>query len=608
MDLKRKILTGYGSVILLFAAVVLWAVFNMVSLGRETESILSENYRSIEASDNMIEALYNQNTLVFQAATGTLSDPQEALVRNNGEFHQWLGRAKDNVTILGEQAIVDRLDSLYHDFEVRLRPLVFDSYVSPADAELLYRLSGNIMNTCRELRALNENTMYSASNRTSRVADRAVLSTAIISAVVVLLSLMFSILLAGRILKPIQLFVAASQKISAGDYQVQVPVSGSDELAILAEEYNKMASKLAVYHNSNLEQLILEKKKSEAILRGMEDGLIILDKTLEITGINPAAKKMLGVGMDESPQKHVKRLLGTGILKKLLDETLSKGSAPDYPEEKRVIPVGHSKRQKYLLFSISAINNEKGLLLGVIILLRDVTRIRKTEQMKDDFLMSASHELKTPLTSLGMSVDLLSEEVSQGASQEVKALLEAAGEEVERMKNLVNDLLDMSKIEAGWIEMEFTPVDIDMLFEKSVQVFKTQSEERGVELKSIPSKGIPKVLADPNKVTWILTNLISNSLRYVEKGGKIELSAKKSGSHVYISVADNGAGIPMEYQTKIFDKFVQVNPQEPGGTGLGLAICKEIVKAHKGTIWVDSSVGEGSTFTFTLPIASKEQR
>lgn len=602
MDLKRKILTGYGSVILLFAVVVVWALINLATLGTETESILSENYRSIEASDNMIETLYSQNTLVFRAATGGASDLAETLVRNNSEFSEWLARAKDNVTIDGEQEVVDRIDSLSLDFAVELRQRIPDSSVTLQSVDSLYRLSELLMKTCRDLRSLNEATMFNASDRASRVANRAVLSTAVISVVVVLLSLLFSILLADRILKPLRLFVTASRKISTGDYQVQVPVSGSDELAVLADEYNKMASRLAVYHNSNLEQLILEKKKSEAILRGMEDGLIILDKTLEMTGINPAARQMLGVGADENPHEHVRGLLEVAVLKQLLEETLSNGSAPDFPEEKRILPVG-KKPRRFLLFSISAISNEKGLLLGIIVLLRDITRIRKTEQMKDDFLMSASHELKTPLTSLGMSIDLLEEEVSGKSSDSVKALIEAAAEEVERMKNLVNDLLDFSKIEAGWIEMEFSPVKLDLLFEKSIHIFTTQAEERGVELARIQPDGIPEVFADPNKITWVLTNLISNSLRYVKNGGRIELSAKKSGSHVYVSVVDNGSGIPVEYQAKIFDKFVQVNPQEPGGTGLGLAICREIVKAHKGTIWVDSTVGKGSTFTFSLPIA-----
>lgn len=170
------------------------------------------------------------------------------------------------------------------------------------------------------------------------------------------------------------------------------------------------------------------------------------------------------------------------------------------------------------------------------------------------------------------------------------------------MKALVNDLLDLSKIEAGRIEMEFEKVPVQTLFDHAQSVFRNQMEMNQIRFISEPGAHLPPVRADANKITWVLSNLISNALRYTGKEGEIRLSAHGTGQYIHLSVRDNGPGIPPEYQSKIFQKFVQVKGQVSGGTGLGLAICKEIVRAHGGTIWVESSPDRGSTFTFTLPV------
>jgi len=241
-------------------------------------------------------------------------------------------------------------------------------------------------------------------------------------------------------------------------------------------------------------------------------------------------------------------------------------------------------------------------LAGVVLVLRDVTRLKEVERLKSDFIMAASHELRTPLTGLGMSVDLLLEHAAAGLADRDRDLLQAAHEEVHRLKALVNDLLDLSKIEAGRIEMEFAPVAVPTLIDHARAVFKNQLDIKGVAFGVTLAPDLPKVRADANKITWVLTNLISNALRYVGDAGHIDLKVQRVGPHVHLSVNDDGPGLAPQYHGKIFEKFVQVQGQPTGGTGLGLAICKEIVRAHGGTIWVESAPGRGSTFTFTLPV------
>jgi NtrC-family two-component system sensor histidine kinase KinB len=236
-----------------------------------------------------------------------------------------------------------------------------------------------------------------------------------------------------------------------------------------------------------------------------------------------------------------------------------------------------------------------------------VTRLKELERLKSEFVMTASHELRTPLTGIAMGIGLLEESAAEKLSKKERELLRAASEETGRLQALVNDLLDLSRLESGRMEMEMVPVPAILILEKVAAAFKTQLEAKGIAFTWKAPEDLPPLQADPTKITWVLGNLVSNALRYTEPGGHIRLQARASGGWAYLSVADDGAGIPQEFQSRIFDKFVLVKGDTRGGSGLGLSICREIVKAHGGTIWVESSPGKGSTFTFTLKTAEQNK-
>jgi two-component system, NtrC family, sensor histidine kinase KinB len=280
------------------------------------------------------------------------------------------------------------------------------------------------------------------------------------------------------------------------------------------------------------------------------------------------------------------------------------GRSPVIEEGKNLLTVGAPDAARTYLFAVTPVVTEGGGMLGVLLLLRDVTRLKELERLKSEFVMAASHELKTPLQTLGMSIDLLQEGAAERLTDKQRGLLTAAHEELERLKSLVSDLLDLSRIEAGKVAMETESVAVAGLFERAVAAFRLQADEKRVELTCEVPADLPTVRADAVKIAWVLTNLISNAMRYVGAGGFIRLRAERVGEWVYLSVADNGEGIPEEYQSRIFDKFVKATSRRSvGGSGLGLTICREIVRAHQGAIWVESVPGKGSTFTFTLPVA-----
>jgi NtrC-family two-component system sensor histidine kinase KinB len=592
MTLKKKILIGYGVAFALMGLVVAWAVTNLVSLGKATNAILSENYRSILAAENMVDALERQDSGILIIFLGAGEKGIDQFRESEKVFFEWLARAKDNTTIQGETELVQSIETDYSKYRQqfsRLTDLRDTAQVSRRHSlttyqESIHPLFIKVREACVELRYLNEKTMYGASFRANNIAKRAMWSTVLVAGAALIVALIFSLFLAG-------------------DYAVQVPVETRDELGRLAGEFNQMATQLGRYHEMNIEQIISEKNKGEAILSSIEDGLVVFDTNLKVTGINPAARRLIGLEFTESAAFQCADILPDPNVCDMIRKTVETGIQPNIPDEQRIVSLQEGERSRHYLFSVTAIRGRDRNLSGIVLLLRDITRLKEVERLKSEFVMAASHELRTPLTSLGMSVDLLLEHIAQELAEKDRDLLQAAHEEVHRMKALVNDLLDLSKIEAGRIELEFESIPVSTVFDHVQAVFKSQMDIKKVTLTSEATGDLPSIRADANKITWVLTNLVSNALRYVNTGGHIKLMAHRIGQHVHLSVRDDGPGIPPEYHSKIFEKFIQMKGREAGGTGLGLAICKEIVRAHGGAIWVESSSGKGSTFTFALPIA-----
>lgn len=611
MTLKKKILLGYGVAFALMGLVIAWAVLNLVSLGKATDAILRENYWSILAAENMVDALERQDSgvLIFLLGDGRKGISQ--FRENEAVFLQWLARARDNITVAGEAEHVQSLEADYAKYRHRfseLTDLPAAQGGPPEDplgtySESIHPLFARVREVCVQLRNLNEETMYGASVLAGRVANRAIWSTVFVSASALVIALVFSLWLAERIARPLVRFMEASRKISSGDYTVEVPIEGGDELGRLAGEINRMASQLARYHEMNIDRILSEKSKGEAILSSIEDGLVVFDTALGVTGINPAARRMLSLEFTECVSRPCSDILPAPHVCELIRGTIEAGVQPDVPEEKRIITIPGEERSRHYLFSITTIRGRDRNLTGILLLLKDVTRLKEVEQMKSEFVMAASHELRTPLTSMGMSIDLLLEHAAHRLEEADRELLQAAHEEVHRMQALANDLLDLAKIEAGRIVLDLESVPVRTLVETVQTIFGGQLDKKQVELSADLAKGLPNIRADANKITWVVTNLVSNALRYVSEGGHIRLTAKWIGPHVHFSVGDDGPGIPEEYLARIFQKFVQVKGRETGGTGLGLAICREIVRAHGGSIWAESAPGQGSTFTFTVPVA-----
>ena len=606
--LRKKIFIGYGITLLLMVLILVWAFINLWQLGQASDAILKENYKSILAAENMVYAIERQDSAILLVFVGYEEQGWKQFRENESEFFQWLARAKDNITVEGEETIVKNIETGYSSYLQHVVELKSISIGSPRKTATYYHEAIlpaflSVRNTCIRLREINQENMFKVSDRARYIAKRAIWSMATIGIAAVGIGIGFSLLLSNLLAKPVRQMVEATHKIAEGNYDIQISAHSSDELGHLAEEFNSMTEKLKGFHDLNIEQIMAEKQKSEAIIRSIDDGIILVDAEFKVTGMNPMARRILNIQPDEPQNRHFLEVVKSEQLFHYIQQSMESGKPPSIEEKENVFTVERNGTRYHYQFSITPVRGKKGVLIGVVLLLRDVTRLAELDRLKSEFVMTASHELRTPLTSIGMSIDLLLENAVKKLNEKEQQLLSAAHEDLQRLKVFVNNLLDLSKIEAGKMEMEFSNISVGLLFEKIVAVFKTQADEKGVSLSFNAPEELPNVKADNNKIIWVLTNLISNALRYTHSKGNIRLSAESFGPYVQISVSDDGAGIPYEYQPKIFDKFVQVkSDQAVGGSGLGLAICKEIVHAHGGTIWVDSVPGSGSTFTFTLPI------
>ena len=610
MKLQTKILSGYAASVALVILVGLWGVFNLRQLGRASEEILQDNYRSIRAADGMIDALERQDSATLILLLDDATAGRELFREYEVLFLQRLGRAKDNVTQTGEPETLTALESAYRDYLNSVDRLVAQTVTQTGNSEdeiALYEVQvrpafQTVRDEATQLRDINQEAMSSASQRASTTSRNAIISVAIAGFTASLIGLIISWILSRHLVRPVKAMYGAAEQIANGNYDIQLAVDSKDELGQLAEEINVMSRRLQAFKAMNLDKIVAEKQRSEAIINSLTDGILVVDDQLHIVAINPTAAAIFETKLAFALGRHCLEVIDNKVLYGQIQAALEPGPVPAEADAQSELTVKRSTTEHYQYLT-TPVTTEDNRRLGVVLLLQNVTNLKQLDQLKSEFVATASHELRTPLTGMAMSIDLLHETAQTKLSETEQELLETAKEDVQRLRDLVNDLLDLSKIESGKIDMDRTEVDPRQLIEKAISLLKIQSDEKEIEITSQIAGNVSRVNADPNKVTWVLTNLIANALRYAKK--KIDISAVPHGTWISVAVTDDGPGIDPAYQSKIFDKFVQVKTEKDvGGTGLGLAICKEIIKAHGGTIWVDSTPGHGSKFAFTLPVAA----
>ncbi|MBI2337954.1 PAS domain S-box protein [Candidatus Daviesbacteria bacterium] len=416
-----------------------------------------------------------------------------------------------------------------------------------------------------------------------------------------------------------------SKVIATGNLALRVKIKAADELKELADNFNTIINNLASGMQNMANSLRDEKRKEkelaqsyrdldqakakdEALLISIGDAVVAIGINQKIMLFNEAASKMTGIGTkDAIGQPH-------NLILKFQDE-VSHHPAADFINtalkgEKvrgsRIMLQKANGEMLPILHTTSPIFDSQGQVTGVVVVLNDVTRERELEKLKDEFVSLASHELRTPMTAIKGLVSMIMEGDYGNVSEELKDPLSDIAQSTQRLINLVNDMLDVSRIEAGRTKFTFTEVSIPDLVAETVKTLKPIAVQKNIGLEETGSP-IYKVRADSDKVKQILINLANNALKFTDHG-RVVISYRSWGRYVYISVADSGIGISKENQEKLFGKFSQVNSSQNGrplGSGLGLYLSREFARKMGGEMWIErSEKDKGSTFTFALPFAS----
>ncbi len=607
MTLRTKLLLAQAPLGLILVIISVLSVGMVSYLGSNSQTILKDNYRSVLAAQRMKEYIerIDSAALFLLAGRPDKGRPQASL--NQPSFEAELKVQEGNITEPGEREVTRRLRDFWEDYQQKFDRL--KQIRDPEESKRFYFVElepafEKVKTAADEILAMNQDAMVRKSDNVRRTAEQMNKLTIITVLAALILGFVASTMLTRRLLRPLSLLSRATRSIGEGNFKTRATPQGKDELAELARDFNSMADRLEKYHNSSLGELLEAQLAMQAAIDSLPDPVIIFGIEGNIRNVNRAAETLLGLlelGAKD-PWKTVDPAVREAAERMRAHVLGGKGTyIPRGFED--AIQVRTAEGDRYLLPRAAPVYEPRAGIVGATVILQDVTRLRRFDELKDDMVATVAHEFRTPLTSLRMAVHLCLEQAVGPLTEKQSDLLYAAREDCERLQSMVDDILDLSRIKAGRIQMHRRPVPAASLVQEAVESHRASADEKKVRLSASRFIADAHVLVDAERVALVFSNLINNAIRHTASGGEVDLRALSKNGFVRFEVADTGEGIPREYQRYVFEKFFRVPGANSSGAGLGLSIAKEIVQAHGGEIGVESQSGKGSTFWFTLPRA-----
>lgn len=611
MKLQSKLFLAQWPLGIALAAVALIAVFEITKLGGISERILTENYRSVLAAQRMKEAIERIDSAALFVVAGHRERALVQAAPNRRRLEAELRVAEQNITEPGEREIARRLRGAWEEYEKLFDEFAGERGAAPT-ADVYFRklepAFRGVKDQASEILAINQDAMVRKSEAARRKADRTLGLMEGVSLVALVLGFVGSGWATGRLLQPLDSLSQAARRLGEGDLKARAMVVGGDEIARLAREFNEMAERLGEYRASSLGEMLLAQEASQATIDSIPDPVVVFDVEGRVLSLNQTAETLLGITAGASaggPLGRVEPGLRSVILR-VKDHVLA-GKGPCSPkgfQEAVCVPTPEGVR--YFLPRATPLYAQPQGIAGATVILQDITRLHRFEELRNDLIATVAHEFRTPLTSLRMAIHLCVEQAAGPLTEKQMDLLHAAREDCERLQGIVDDLLDVTRLREGKVELKRRAVSPEDLLTQAVEARQAEARQRGIviETELVPSPG--SVLADPDRIQIVLANLLSNAIRYTHDNGTVSVGAAQDEAGVRFEVRDRGQGIAPEHQDRVFERFYRVQGAPPGGAGLGLSIAREIVEAHGGRIGVESEVGRGSTFWFTLPVAQGE--
>ena len=408
------------------------------------------------------------------------------------------------------------------------------------------------------------------------------------------ISVLLSFLLSKTLITPIERLTEGAEEVAAGDFSQKIEVDSRDEIGVLTSTFNSMAGQL----KNTLQEVESERNKLDTLFLHMTDGVVAFNRRGEVIQSNPAAEEMLGRALPIGGGVGYNELFGdiAGI-----EEVLEPGA-------QGFVAASRELEERSLELLLAPFDKDHQA--GVLVVIHDVTERNKTEEMRKEFVANVSHELRTPLTNIHSYAETLVDNAGFLPTDTERNFLSVILGESERMAHIVQDLLTLSRFDSGRSELSLTRFSFGEAIEAMVNANLLEAQRHGHTLTASLEPGLPEIVADRERITQVMMNVVSNSIKYTPNGGKIEVTAGRAGpDRVWMEVSDTGIGIPEKDQSHIFERFYRVDKarsRESGGTGLGLSIAKEIVDQHKGSISIVDKPQPGLTIRIELPVEGPE--
>ncbi|MFD1630436.1 ATP-binding protein [Pseudopedobacter beijingensis] len=568
MKIKTKLTFGVGLLFLMILLLAIVSGWYVNQLKKDTNNILVANYNTLQYSRNMLLAL-------------------EDVGKNGGAINMFqinLNKQKENVTEQGEKQATEQV--IRHFFLLRKQP------------ENLNLISA-IRKDITELMHLNMQAIERKSDIADNTAQRAIVVISVSGTLCFLIAFILLVNLPSNIANPISELTESIKQIANQNYKKRVNFEGHNEFGELAKSFNSMAKKLEEYSESKLDRILKEKKRIEALIDNMHDPVIGIDENRQVLFVNEEALNITALKKEEFVGKQIEEVAAVNDLVRDIINPYSKNKSTE------PLKIFADNKESYFEKEVVDINivptgEVETQLIGQVIILKNITPFKEMDLAKTNFMGTVSHEFKTPIASIQMGIQLLENTQIGQLNNEQKNLLSGIKEDTSRLLKITGELLNVTQVESGSIQINMIPSEIKPIVDYAVNANKAMADQKQIALNVCIDEQLSMVMADSEKTAWVLTNLVSNAIRYSHENSIIVIKSEPVENMVRFSVKDTGNGIEPQYQSKIFERYFRIPGSKKEGTGLGLSISKDFIEAQGGKLSVQSEYGEGSVFSFLL--------
>lgn len=599
--IRSKIFLG---VLFLFAIIIALSILGIIftsKLAESSKGTIVDNYRTIDYAVNMLASVDEMyTTLIGLDKSSQGFSLKSEYYKSRENFEKYFELETANITEPGENQYVMELRSAYDAFINSKR-----DKSAPAQYDSLTTNYNYVKSSINKIYSLNMEAILKKNAEAVEKSGQVTFYTLVIGGISVIITMFFILTFPARIVKPIKNLTEKIKAITQRDYNQRIEITSDDEIGMLANAFNLMADRLKEYESRQIGEILAAKQRLEALVHNMQDGILVLDNSNNIVLANQVLVELSGIKLEDLQGKNAADIavhndLLKNILGGIFEDKKSEGNS------KSTIRIIKGKTEYFYEPEIIRIiaDSEKfpARNMGNMIILKNVTWFEERDVAKTKMISTVSHEMKTPISSINLTVKLLEDQRVGQLNNEQKELVQAIREQSNRLSKVVNEILNYSQIETGNIRLNFSDVQPDDIIDYATTALMILLSEKNIQLETEIENDLPPIKIDIEKTVWVLVNLLSNAIRYSKQDGKIILSAGRYKEQVFFSVKDQGPGISEEDQKKLFSRFTQLGQKSERGWGLGLAISREFVQAQGGTIKVNSALGQGSTFTFYLPV------